>query len=110
MAYLKLRLAALDRHFPFGAFGSDSADRYELPAIAMARAAEHTQYVFTGDSVVIVGDTEHDIGCAKAASALSVAVCTGRATREELQRFEPHILLDDLSDPASFLARVISFF
>ncbi len=107
MAYHKLRLASLDSHFPFGAFGSDHADRYELPAIAVARAADRAGYKYEGEDVVIVGDTEHDIGCARAASALAVAVCTGRASRSELECFQPHVLLDDLSDTNRFLRAVV---
>src|ERR1051326_1335273 len=38
-ARLKLAGADLNRYFPFGAFGSDSAKREELPPIAVARAA-----------------------------------------------------------------------
>ncbi len=47
---------------------------------------------------MIIGDTEHDIGCGRTASALSVAVCTGRYGRKELEPFEPDFLLDDLTD------------
>lgn len=107
MAYHKLRLASLDAHFPFGAFGSDHADRYELPAIAVARAADHVGYGYEGEEVVIVGDTEHDIGCAKAASALAVAVCTGHASREDLVQFGPHVIMDDLSETDAFLRAVV---
>ncbi len=107
MAYHKLRLASLDAHFPFGAFGSDHADRYQLPAIAVARAADHVGYDYEGEQVVIVGDTEHDIGCAKAASALAVAVCTGRASRAELECFSPHVIMDDLSETDRFLRVVV---
>lgn len=107
MAYHKLRLASLDAYFPFGAFGSDHADRYELPAIAVSRAADHVGYGYEGEAVVIVGDTEHDIGCAKAASAFSVAVCTGRASRKELEHFRPHVIMDDLSETDQFLRAVV---
>ncbi|MBT8401692.1 MAG: HAD hydrolase-like protein [Rhodothermia bacterium] len=108
MAYHKLRLASLDAHFPFGAFGSDHADRYQLPAIAVARAANHVGYGYEGEEVVIVGDTEHDIGCAKASSALAVAVCTGRTSRPELEHFRPHVLLDDLSETDRFLRVIVN--
>src|SRR5687768_7789642 len=39
-ARLKLGGAELNPYFPFGAFGSDSADRTQLPPIAIRRAAE----------------------------------------------------------------------
>jgi phosphoglycolate phosphatase-like HAD superfamily hydrolase len=97
-AYLKLQLGALDGFFPFGAFGSDHRDRYQLPSIAIGRAYDFTGYRYGGREVVIIGDTEHDIGCGRTASALSVAVCTGRYDRKELEPFEPDFLLDDLTD------------
>src|SRR5215475_11549837 len=40
-ARMKLEPPGMNPHFPFGAFGSDSEDRYRLPAIALARAREH---------------------------------------------------------------------
>ncbi|HVG24300.1 MAG TPA: HAD hydrolase-like protein, partial [Thermoanaerobaculia bacterium] len=40
-ARLKLGAPSLNDYFAFGAFGSDSADRTELPPIAIRRASEH---------------------------------------------------------------------
>jgi phosphoglycolate phosphatase-like HAD superfamily hydrolase len=97
-AYLKLRLGGIHEYFPFGAFGSDHPDRYQLPPIAIDRAHDFTGYRYGGREVVIIGDTEHDIGCGRTSSALSVAVCTGRYGREELEPFGPDFLLDDLTD------------
>ncbi|HMB92345.1 MAG TPA: HAD hydrolase-like protein, partial [Rhodothermales bacterium] len=65
-AYLKLEAAGLADYFPFGAFGSDHADRPALPSIAIQRARIHTNHDFTGKNVVIIGDTEHDIRCGDA--------------------------------------------
>src|SRR5436305_4236879 len=56
-ARLKLGGADLNRYFPFGAFGSDSARREELPPIAVARAAAATGIAFRARDVVIVGDS-----------------------------------------------------
>jgi len=106
-AYVKLRLGELDDHFPFGAFGSDDADRYRLPSIAVDRALRHTGHSFQGKDVIIVGDTEHDICCGKSMSATSVAVCTGSFSRDDLERFEPDVLMDDLAQPAAFIRDVI---
>src|SRR6202023_2482756 len=49
-ARLKLAPPDYNRYFPFGAFGSDSADRYELPAVAVTRARERTGHGFDGKS------------------------------------------------------------
>ena len=45
-ARIKLADPGLNDYFPFGAFGSDSADRYELPELAVLRAGSHGQDVF----------------------------------------------------------------
>jgi len=108
LAYLKLKAVGLDHYFPFGAFGSDHEDRYQLPPIAMARAREHTGRAFDGSDVVIIGDTEHDIGCGRGVGAFSVAVCTGRFDRDYLYQHEPDVLLDCLDDPDEFISAVFS--
>jgi phosphoglycolate phosphatase-like HAD superfamily hydrolase len=108
MAYKKLTAVALDRHFAFGAFGSDHADRHCLPPVAVRRAQDHTGRTFRRGEVAIVGDTEHDIRCGQGIGAFSVAVCTGRFTRHELAPHDPDVLLDDLSDPDAFIDAVLS--
>src|ERR1043165_2523342 len=55
-ARLKLAGANLNRFFAFGAFGSDSARREELPPIAVARAAAATGIDFRARDVVLVAD------------------------------------------------------
>jgi len=52
----------------------------------------------------VVGDTEHDVACARAAGARVVAVATGGTPMVELARCEPDLLLDDLGDPAAVVA------
>lgn len=103
----KLQAAGLDAFFRFGAFGSDHADRYELPAVAVRRAREQTGRTFAGRDVVIIGDTEHDVGCGRGIGAFSVAVCTGRYGRADLAPHDPDVLLDDLSDADAFFERVV---
>lgn len=107
MAYKKLTAVAFDHHFAFGAFGSDHADRHQLPRVAVQRARDHTGHTFDRGEVVIIGDTEHDIRCGQGIGAVSVAVCTGRFARHELEPHEPDVLLDDLSDPDVFIDAVL---
>jgi phosphoglycolate phosphatase-like HAD superfamily hydrolase len=77
-ATLKLRSAGLDpARFAVGAYGSDSARRGDLPAIAAERAARKTGKSFAGAEVVIVGDTPDDIACGRPIGARVVAVATG---------------------------------
>lgn len=107
MAYRKLDAVGLGKYFPFGAFGSDHADRYQLPSIGLARARAHATHPFEGDDMVIIGDTEHDIRCGRSLGATSVAVCTGRYTRADLAPHDPDILFDDLSDVEAFFVHVL---
>ncbi len=107
-AYLKLEAAGLASHFPFGAFGSDHADRAELPAVAVQRAYAHTGHTFTGKDVVIIGDSENDVRCGRGIGAFAVAVCTGFTERATLAAQSPDLLLDDLSDPDFFLHHVMN--
>lgn len=106
-AYLKLEAAGLATHFPFGAFGSDHADRHRLPPVAVQRAQVHTGRAFSGKDVVIIGDTEHDLHCGRGIGAFAVGVCTGRYGREELLPHGPDVLLDDLSDAEFFVRSVL---
>jgi len=101
MAALKLGHYGLADHFVFGAFGDQAADRDALARSAVAHAGR-TWGVPPGRCVV-VGDTEHDVACARAAGAQAVAVATGGRSRAELERCHPDLLLDDLADPAGLL-------
>jgi phosphoglycolate phosphatase-like HAD superfamily hydrolase len=97
-ARLKLEPAGLNRYFPFGAFGDDSADRYCLPSIALARAREETGRDFDGPSVVIIGDSVHDVACGRSLGARAIAVATGPTPAEKLQAEWPDALFADFSD------------
>jgi phosphoglycolate phosphatase len=107
MAYLKLDAAGLSSHFSFGAFGSDDPDRYQLPPIALTRAREYLSRDVKGSDLVIIGDTEHDIGCGRGVGAFSVAVCTGRFDRACLMAHGADLLFDDLSDSDAFIDAVL---
>jgi phosphoglycolate phosphatase len=97
-ARIKLEPPGFNRYFPFGAFGSDSADRYALPALAIDRARERTGREFSGKSVVIVGDSVHDVACGRARGVRSVAVATGPTAADRLKAEDPDVLLDNFAD------------
>ncbi len=103
VAFHKLAMAGLAGYFGEGAFGCDHANRNELPPMAIARAREATGYPFTGADAIIIGDTPHDVACARHAGASVVAVCTGGYRREALEACRPDLLLEDLSDPEPLL-------
>lgn len=97
-ARLKLEPPGFNRYFSFGAFGSDSADRYELPAIAVERARASTGREFKGKSIVIVGDSVHDVACGRSLGVRSVAVATGPTPSDRLESERPDALLKDFSN------------
>lgn len=101
-ARLKLQAAEIgpDR-FVVGAFGSDHGHRPELPAVAVRRAEERTGRRFSGKSVVIIGDTPHDIACGAHLGVRTIAVATGSYPLEALAEHGPDHLLPSLEDLGS---------
>jgi phosphoglycolate phosphatase len=106
-ARAKLEPLALNPHFRFGAYGSDHEERSCLPAIAVDRALEATGLRFLGKSVVVVGDSVHDVRCGKSLGVRAVAVATGRTPADVLAREQPDALLADCSDLQAALAAVL---
>lgn len=97
-ARVKLAPTGLAPLFPLGAFGSDSAVRADLPAVAVARAEELTGRRFAGKQIVVIGDTPADITCGAALGVKAVAVATGSHSVEELTEHGPDHVFPDLSD------------
>jgi phosphoglycolate phosphatase-like HAD superfamily hydrolase len=98
-ARLKLRAAGLDPDlFRVGAYGSDSAHRPELPAIAAERARPLFGRVPAGHEVVIVGDTPADVACGAGIGARAIAVATGAWPLAELAACGPYAAFTDLAD------------
>lgn len=101
-AEVKLGSRDLWRYFPFGAFADDSEDRNRLGPHALRRACEHHRTQFTAASTWVVGDTPHDVGCARAFGARAIAVATGRHSADELRAARPEAVFEDLGDMAAF--------
>lgn len=89
-ARLKLGAMALNDAFRFGAFGSDSPRREELPPIAAGRATELTGHVFHGSDVVIIGDSIYDVRCGLPHGATTIAIASGKTPAEMLRAENPH--------------------
>ncbi|HEX8285028.1 MAG TPA: HAD hydrolase-like protein [Pyrinomonadaceae bacterium] len=104
-ARLKLSLVGLADFFRLpGAFGEDSHDRRDLPALAHGRINAHLGLNLRPEQFVVVGDTPNDIDCARHFGARSVAVATGRAyTVADLAAHSPDAVLPDLADTELFL-------
>jgi len=105
-AEVKLSHYGVWNYFAFGAYADDHHVRNELGPVAMARALEDHGEEFTPDQIYVIGDTPRDIECGKAFGAVTVAVSTGKYSREELASHHPDILFDDLSDVDAVLALI----
>ncbi len=97
-AQLKLEHYGVWHFFEFGAFADDHRDRNELGHFARTRAKEKHGREFAASEIDVIGDTPRDIACGKVFGARTVAVATGRWSRDELAKHEPDFLIDDLSD------------
>lgn len=97
-ARLKLGGASLNDYFTFGAFGSDSADRTELPPVAIRRASTHLGMHFAGSDVVIIGDSIYDVRCGVPYDATTIAVASGKTPADVLRAENPKYFFEDASD------------
>lgn len=92
-AWRKLEACRLRRPFRYGAFGSDSEERDDLPPLAVRRASRRLGRDFAAGDVWIIGDTPADIQCARHSNLRSLAVATGGyGTRELADRGAEHVL------------------
>jgi phosphoglycolate phosphatase len=101
-AQVKLGHHGLWELFPVGAFADDGEHRNELGPHALRRARDHWGVEFAPQSVWIVGDTPHDISCARAFGARALAVATGGSKVPDLAAHSPDAVLEDLRSPAAF--------
>ena len=108
-AALKLRSAGLDpARFTVGAFGSDSHARADLPAVAARRAGERTGHRFSGEDLVVVGDTPDDVACAQPMRARTVAVATGFYDAAALRAAGATHVFENLGDTQAVLRALLS--
>jgi phosphoglycolate phosphatase len=103
-ARIKLERFDLWDCFPFGAFADDHEDRDQIAAAALRRGSEQYGRELRGDEVLVIGDTPLDIRCGRAIGAKVLAVATGGASLEELERHHPDWAVPDLTHLS--LARV----
>jgi phosphoglycolate phosphatase len=106
-ARLKLAGADLNRYFPFGAFGSDSARREELPPIAVERASSHAGIRFRGRDVVIIGDSIYDVRCGTPHDATTIAIASGKTPAEALRAENPHHFFESAEEREALIEAIV---
>lgn len=106
LAWEKLSQVSLQAYFNrSGAFGSDSEDRLQLPAIACQRISNLLGVEsLLPEQFIIIGDTPRDIACARHFGAKVLAVATGNTKLEDLANAQPDLLFETLSDTDKVLS------
>ena len=103
-AELKLRHYGVWDYFEFGAYADDHHDRNELGRFASERALKAHGVEFPPERIFVLGDTPHDVACARAFGARAIAIATGGSSKEQLLDAAPDYLFDDLSDVDAVIA------
>src|SRR5918993_1271407 len=106
-AEIKLQHFEIWDLFEWGAFSDDAADRNELVPIACRRAETYDIPAEAIERVIVIGDTPHDVECARVAGARSIAVATGGYTTAQLKEAGADEVLQDLSDTRRVLDLLI---
>jgi phosphoglycolate phosphatase-like HAD superfamily hydrolase len=89
---------------PEGAFAEDTGARATIAARALELARRAAPVA--DEKVLVIGDTPHDIECANAIGARTIAVATGGYTREELAPHHAWRIVDELPAVDEFLALI----
>lgn len=97
----KLTHYDLFHYFPDGAFAEDAGERAGIAvrALEIARRAGEVR----DERLFVIGDTPHDIHCATAIGARTIAVATGGYSTEELAAHGPWRVFSELPDVGEFL-------
>ena len=105
-AHIKLAHFGVGDYFSWGAFGEDSSDRAELAQLALRRAVLRTVPRVACDNAVVIGDTPHDVACARAIGARIIAVATGSSSIDELRATGADAVVATLADTAEVMKRL----
>jgi len=104
-ARAKLTHYGLVEYFSGGAFAEDAGDRASIARRALALAERDGP--IAGHAAFVIGDTPHDIECANAIGARTVAVATGGYSLAELESHAPWRAFAELP-PADDFVRLIA--
>ncbi|MFA9477702.1 HAD family hydrolase [Phycisphaerales bacterium AB-hyl4] len=103
-APLKLAAARINLDcFKINAFGDEGQTRPDLVALAMTRYTQTLGHPPDPQRIIVIGDTPHDIDCAKAHRCIAFAVATGRFNAQTLRDHGADIVVPDFADPSPLL-------
>jgi phosphoglycolate phosphatase len=106
---LKMRHAGLDPdRFIIDAWGDEGASRRDLPPVAMRRFEERAGRSISPTDVVIIGDTPHDIDCARHHGCRSIGVATGQFSAAQLRGAGADLAVESLAATNTILSWIRS--
>lgn len=99
---IKLRHCGIEPdRFPLQVWGDESRSspprREDLPGVALRRYHERFQRPIESERTIVVGDTPHDIRCAKEHDCRCLAVATGSFSVQTLTSYTPDRVVQDLT-------------
>ena len=100
----KLTQYGLADRFKFGGFGDVWHERNDIAKEAFEQSRFQARGRLQG--IMVIGDTVHDVACARSIDAFAVAVATGGSSHEELRAAKPDLLLEDLAKADALLEAV----
>jgi phosphoglycolate phosphatase-like HAD superfamily hydrolase len=104
-AEYKLGHFGLWEFFAFGGFGDNHSDRNMVARVALENAESHLQKKLDTNDVWVIGDTPHDVTCARSIGAKAVAVATGWNSYEELCETGADWVLNDFTQAHELLGQ-----
>lgn len=107
-ARAKLGHYGLTDFFANGAFCDEVPDRVAVAreALALARRVAGGAAAVDLERTFVIGDTPHDIACARAIGARALAVATGSYGADDLRAHGPWRVVDELPPPTAFATLV----
>ncbi len=109
---MKMLAAGIDpARFRVRVWGCDSplrpARRTHLPAVALERCARDVRAI-GAERVVIVGDTPHDVACARVIGGRALGVATGSFTSAQLSESGAHLAVETLSGARDLASWIVA--
>jgi phosphoglycolate phosphatase len=106
-ARTKLEPFRLNSYFPDGGFSSDHPDRPEIARIAREKLERRSGIRFETERVVVVGDTDQDVACARANGFRAIVVESGFVSRERILAARPDAHFADATDLGALLGALL---
>ena len=88
---------------PVGAYGTDHAQRDCLVPIALDRVQQLRAEVYPPERTWVIGDTPHDLSCARAAGVRCLLVGTGQDGLDSIRFLGADAVAPDLSDTGTVM-------